>query len=93
MSNTSQAIDFQKYIFDKDVNARIKENRDDMLAIIRADIKELHSDIKALDAKLESNIKVLETKVDADIKDVRADVKVLDAKIEGVHVSSSKEKP
>ena len=87
MSNTSQAIDFQKYIFDKDVNTRIKENRDDMLAIIRADIKELHSDIKALDAKVEADIKVLEAKVDANIKDVRADVKVLDAKIDGVHIS------
>ena len=98
MSNTSQAIDFQKYNFDKDVNARIKENRDDMLHILRADIKELDAkveaeianvkaDIKALDAKVDRNNEVLIAKVDADIKDVRADVKVLDAKIDGVHVS------
>ena len=87
MSNTGQAIDFQKYIFDKDVDARIKTSRDDMLRIMQADIKELHADIKALDAKVE-----------ADIANVKADIKVLDVKvennfeilntkIEGIHVS------
>ena len=89
MSNTSQAIDFQKYIFDKDVDARIKTSRDDTLKIIQADIKELHADIKALDAKVEADIanvkadiKALDAKVEADIANVKADIKVLDAKIE-----------
>ena len=64
MSDTSQAIDLQKYIFDKDVNTRIKENRDEMLGIIRADIKELHSDMKAIEAKIEADIRVLDSKVE-----------------------------
>ena len=76
MNNTSQAIDFQKYIFDKDVDTRIKSSRDDTLKIIQADIK-------SLDAKIE----VLDAKVDKLAATTQADIKVLDAKIDGIHVS------
>ena len=81
MSNTSQAIDFQKYIFDKDVDTRIKSSRDDMLKIMQADIKELHADIKALDAKVDRNNEVLNVKVDSNFE-------VLNAKIDSLAVGT-----
>ena len=80
MSNASQVIDFQKYIFDKDVDTRIKQNRDDMLGIIRVDIKELHSDLKVHEAKVEADIKALDAKVDSNFE-------ILNTKIEGIHAS------
>ena len=93
MSNSSQVIDFQKYIVDRDVDSRIKSSRDDMLRIMRADIKALDakvdgnfevliSKIEVLDAKVDSNFEVLNSKIDTLAASTQAEFKVIDTKIE-----------
>ena len=82
MNSASQVIDFQKYIVDKDVDSRIKPSRDDMLRIMQADIKALDAKVDKNFEVLNSKIEVLDAKIDGLAASTRADIKALDAKVD-----------
>ena len=75
MQKTSEAIDFRAYFVDKEVDSKIKANRDDLLHIVQADIK-------VLDSKIDSNYEVLNAKIDGFAATTSAEFKRLDEKID-----------
>ena len=68
MRMTNEPIDFQKLIHDKDIDARIRASRDDVLHLVRADIKMLESKVDSNFDSLNSKIDALESKVDNNTK-------------------------
>ena len=92
MRTTNETIDFQRHMYDRDVDARIKASRDDMLHVVRADIRMLESKVDSnfdvLNSKGDSNFDVLNSKIDSnfDVLNSKIDnnTKRLEDKIDNV---------
>ena len=90
MGSAGQVIDFQKYIADRDIDTRIKQNRDDMLGIIRAEIKAHDSNVEVEFANVDAEFAKVYAefaKVDAEFASVRSEIKALDAKVDNLAAS------
>ena len=77
MTKTGGPIDFQTHILDKDVDSRIRASRDDMLHIVR-------SDIRMLEVKFEAKLEAMDAKFEAKFEAVDAKIGALGAKIDSV---------
>ena len=60
----NEALDFRSYFVQKDVNARIKESRDDLLHIMQSEHKRLEEKMDSEHKRLESKIDNLEKRMD-----------------------------
>ena len=60
MRKTDGTTDFGKYIVDRDIDSRIRSNRDDMLQIVQT---EFRAEFKRLDEKIDNRFGRLDDKV------------------------------
>ena len=91
MQKINGALDFQSYFIDKEVDKKIKSNKDDVLHIVQADIKVLNakvdSNFEVLNAKIDNIDVKLSTKIDSLASVMQADNKRLGDKIDNLAMS------
>ena len=64
MHKTSEVFDFHSYFVDKEVDKKIKANKDDVLHIVQTDIKLLNAKFDSLSTTMQSENKRLDEKID-----------------------------
>ena len=84
MQKTNNVLDFHSYFVDKEVDKKIKANRDDMLHIIQAELKAHDSKVEADIANVKADIRVLDAKIDNLAAATSTEFKRLDEKFDSL---------